>query len=106
MGWPRSYSIARYVACLEYPPLADMPFFTRLSFAWRCFFRVLFDGVFAERFAAVCDSAAKLPSGGASGSVKAAKTDEAVRPAATEDDRRDGALQLLALFQREGRLVD
>lgn len=86
----------------EPPPL---PFATRFWLAWACFFRILLDGVFAR--------AVKDASEVAAGHLPAPNADEAARPAkepvpalAAPPARVDAALQLLALFQREGRLVD
>src|ERR1700678_2091747 len=76
------------------PP--SVPFATRLLFAWACFFRVLFASLFAGRVWAVRD--ARLPP--APPQPVSGPTAPASPPPA------DGALQLLALFQREGRLVD
>ena len=71
-----------------------MSFGARFFFAWACFFRVLFDGAFAARAAAARDA---LPA-----AAKAASPlPEPARAGFTE-----GALALLALLQREGRLVD
>ena len=73
-----------------YAPAA-MPFFSRIVFAFGCFFRVLFDGAFAERAHAVRDGMPELPP-----PVEEKKKAPEVTP----------ALQLLSLLQREGRLVD
>jgi hypothetical protein len=71
-----------------------LPLITRLWFAWLCFFRVLFDPAFASRaWAARALAPAPVPPS----STPAA----APKPAPPT-----AALQLLALFQREGRLVD
>jgi hypothetical protein len=67
-----------------------LPFATRLWFAWVCFFRTLFDPGFATRAWAVKDA---LP--------EPKKKKELPPPPST-----DAALQLLALLQREGRLID
>jgi hypothetical protein len=126
-----------------------LPFGTRLWFAWVCFFRVLFDGVFAGQVHLVAERglpagppepkslAEAKESGGKDGDAAAKAAAEAVRKAeaATEAARGDlaaarqeletakklldaarkdeaprptheAALQLLALLQREGRLVD
>lgn len=85
-----------------------MPFFTRVWFAWLCFFRVMFDGAFANRVEGV---RAELPAAPRAASEKApaaiAASAAAVAPVtAPTEAAREGALQLLALFQREGRLVD
>jgi hypothetical protein len=68
----------------------SIPPLSRLFLAWLAFFRVLFDGAFAARVAR-----ARLPE---------AKP-EPRKPAPTPTTPTP-ALQLLALFQREGRLVD
>ncbi len=72
-----------------------LPFGTRLWFAWACFFRVLFDGLFAERVWAVRE---QLPAAHAAPVAPVPKLPEV--PPVTS------ALQLLALLQREGRFVD
>jgi hypothetical protein len=76
-------------------PLAPLPFGTRLWFAWACFFRVLFDG----RFAADCFAARTGPP------ALPAPPPSAPTPP-PQAPTHEAALQLLALFQREGRLVD
>ncbi len=88
-------------------PDQDLPFVTRFWFAWICFFRVLFDGAFAAR----AWEARALP--------PAPRREEPARiaprpssrpappaPAAGAQATSGPALQLLALFQREGRFVD
>lgn len=90
----------------------DLPFFTRLWFAWVCYFRVLFDGAFAARAFAVQSGA--LP---AAPEVKRLEEKAPAKPAPREETPKPpkpepkvpdngAALQLLALLQREGRLVD
>lgn len=94
---------------------ASLPFATRLWFAWACFFQVLFDGAFAARA-----FRARLPEGPSSAvptpppapapvaapvAPVTAVAPPASPPASTEPDTGP-ALQLLALFQREGRFVD
>jgi hypothetical protein len=76
----------------------SLPFLTRLWFAWLCFFRVLFDGRFASRVWGVREPAALPPA-----PEKAPALAAAPPPPTTE---AQSALQLLALLQREGRLVD
>jgi hypothetical protein len=79
------------------PAVADtdtsLPFLTRLWFAWVCFFRVLFDGSFAAKVFALRSSAPELPPARSEQPAGTASLDVA-------------ALQLLALLQREGRLID
>jgi hypothetical protein len=77
--------------------LQPLPFLTRLWFAWVCFFLVLFDGVFAARARLARRPPAALP---------AQPPPPPVSPRAPEPPSPAPALQLLALFQREGRLVD
>jgi hypothetical protein len=72
-----------------------LPFVTRLWFAWLCFFRVLFDG----RFAAGAFALREAPSLPPAPALPRA-------PASATDHDSVSALQLLALLQREGRLVD
>jgi hypothetical protein len=64
----------------------QLPSVTRLWFAWVCLIRVLFDGAFAAR-------------------VFAQRTVPAL-PEGTGPAAAPQALQLLALLQREGRLID
>src|SRR5262245_47690010 len=74
---------------------STLPFFTRLWFAWVCFFRVLFDGAFAARA-----WRAREPE-----LVKAVVPKKEPAPADSPPSTTS-ALQLLGLLQREGRLVD
>ena len=93
----------------------SLDFVTRVWFAWACFFRVLFDGAFAARAWSVANGTA-LPAGE---SPSDAKRDDAPKPQpepppiVAQQEKRDegelrgeGALLLLGLMQREGRLVD
>lgn len=85
-------------------PEQDLSFATRLWFAWICFFRVIFDGAFAGRA-----YQARFPQALPPAPAEPAKPVPAAlpRPApAAEPQEATPALQLLALFQREGRLVD
>lgn len=81
-------------------PEPTLPLSTRLWFAWVCFFRVLFQGDFAARAYELRDAEpARLPPPPEPDRpARAPKKEEA--PSVTP------ALQLLALLQREGRLVD
>jgi hypothetical protein len=71
----------------------NLPFFTRLWFAWACFFRILLDGALAARIWTVRSAGLAL-------APRAAALDLAEQTADTS------ALSLLGLLQREGRLVD
>jgi len=74
-----------------------MGFFGRLWFAYVAFFKVLFDPTFASRAAALAEGKVEEPK-----ALPPAKKEKA----APEKPASDAALQLLALFQREGRFVD
>ncbi len=76
-------------------PVTELPFLTRLWFAWVMYFRILFDGKYA---AELRQPKALLPE--AKPEAKPAPLPPPAPPST------DAALQLLALFQREGRLVD
>jgi hypothetical protein len=78
------------------PPPEAMGFFRRFLFAYGCFFRVLFDELFAKRtFALHRGEGAPAPQ------LPAREQKLAPAPPSSE-----AAMQLLALFQREGRFVD
>ena len=88
-----------------------MPWFTRLWFAFVCLLRVLFDPSFAARVWAVRASAARLSAPSAEPPAAAPRVEPpAAAPAPGAAEREDRAavapLQLLALLQREGRLID
>lgn len=98
---------------------APLSFVTRLWFAWACLFRVLFDGAFAGRAFAVRDAMPALPPAKEPEPKRAeptktekSKTPEPepakpkTKPVEPEKPSVTAALQLLAAFQREGRLVD
>jgi hypothetical protein len=76
----------------------QLGFGARFLFAWVCFFKVLFDGMFAARLHRAAYGPALPP----------APSKEPEKPKAIEPPKQgnDSALQLLALFQREGRFVD
>ena len=82
--------------------MQQLGFFDRFFFAWAAFFRVLFDGQFAAR--------AKALSSGVVAPVDAppAPTPPAAAPVLAPVAARnlDAALDLLSLFQEQGRLVD
>jgi hypothetical protein len=79
-----------------------MSFGARFFFAWACFFRVLFDGAFAARASAVRDAMPAPPPAALPPKEAARET----KPEPVGAGFADGALALLALLQREGRLVD
>lgn len=85
----------------------ELSVFTRLWFAWVAWFRVLFDGAFAARVRAL-DSTPALPASPAAPALssRAPEPTKAPERAAPAPDPLEGALQLLALLQREGRFVD
>ena len=77
-------------------PAEALPFATRIWFAWSCFFRVLLDGAFAARAFRAREPLA----------LTEAPAPPGAAPAPPPAAGNTPALQLLALFQREGRLVD
>lgn len=98
-----------------------IPFFSRLSFAFAAFFGILFDGAYAARLL----RARELPAPGSeeaeapdAAPAKEPPTETIAAPAhvaapakehpAADDTPREenGALLLLSLLQREGRLID
>jgi hypothetical protein len=87
---------------------APVPFFARLWLAILCAFRVLFDPPLAGRVRALLAAPARASE--ASYEADDAKPETgAAKPEASpapEDDGKKDALGLLALLQREGRLVD
>jgi hypothetical protein len=92
-----------------------LSFFNRLVLAWKCFFRIWFDEPFAVRVLRAADPEADRdrpslpPATPAPRPTKAPGDGSAAeerRAPKTESPNLEPALQLLALFQREGRLVD
>jgi hypothetical protein len=81
------------------PDPQDLSFATRFWFAWLCFFKVLFDGRFAALVWGVRETGALPPP--PAPEPAAPKVAPVVKAADSV-----GALQMLALLQREGRLVD
>ena len=84
--------------------VSPLPFSTRLWLAWVCCFRVLFDGIFAARVRALDTAPFDDVRGAGQEDTPAQVTTERDVSAAVPSN--DAALQLLALFQREGRLID
>lgn len=78
---------------------ATLPFLARFVLALRTFFRLLTDG----RFAA---GVQRLPEGGATPQVEAVVATPAPALSKVHEADPRAALQLLGLFQREGRLLD
>lgn len=89
-------------------PETSLPLYKRLWFAWVCFFRVLFDGTFAARVWAYAEGAPELPAPTPAEPlpVPEAAAPKPVEPARPELPDHTPAVQLLALLQREGRLID
>lgn len=79
-----------------------MPFFSRLWFAWVAYFRMIFDGDYAAKLFAAQSGATPAPALPEKPEPKPAKS----VPPPVQAPPTDAALQLLALFQREGRFVD
>lgn len=85
--------------------VTSLPLLSRLWLSWVAAFRILFDGAYAARVSSLSEQSSEaLPE--ASPKPPAAKS-VAVAPSGSEHaSATDGALQLLALLQREGRFVD
>jgi hypothetical protein len=88
--------------------LPSLSLASRLWLSWVCAFRVLFDGQFAARVAALREAGSEpepLPAPSAPSApvkdVPVAAPSVAAQPSAST-----GALQLLSLLQREGRFID
>ncbi len=95
---PEATGRAKFARVSNTDPL---PLGTRLWFAWACFFRVLFDGLFAARAFEAREALPPAPE------PEKPKLPEAPhRREAPEQASVTSALQLLALLQREGRFVD
>jgi len=73
-----------------------MDFGKRISYAWRCFFSILFDGEIPE---SIARELAKTPVGA---TVRTAEPRAEEKP----PESFDRAVQMLALLQRDGRLID
>jgi hypothetical protein len=83
-----------------------LPLLTRLWFAWACFFRVLFDGAFAGNVWEVRSGRLPPATGSAPEPFAPPAPPAPKPPPPPAAPPLDAALQLLSLFQREGRLVD
>lgn len=92
---------------MDAPPL---PFLERFWFAFTCFFRVLFDGGFAGRARLVQEAlpAPVTPPAPAppAPSTQPTPPTPSTPPGSAGAGPEVGALQVLAMFQREGRLID
>ncbi len=73
-------------------------FFSRLMLAFTAFWRALIDPVFAAKLDRLLGGKASAP--------ETAPVASAPKPAALRETNADAALQLLGLFQQDGRLVD
>lgn len=78
---------------------SELSFFSRVWLAWVVYFRIVFDGLFAARVKRVADGKLLPP-------PPEPELVEAPKPSLPEPPPAAPALQLLALLQREGRLVD
>jgi hypothetical protein len=83
-----------------------LPLLTRLWFSWLCLFRVLFDGAFAANVWRLREGDTKDAKGLPAAEPAPALPKAVAKPAAPPPPPADPALQLLAILQREGRLVD
>jgi hypothetical protein len=78
-------------------------FWTRIAFAFRCFFRILWSGRIPDDIA---ERLVTMPAGEAVDAAIDSPAPEMVLPGPAAEDSFDRAVQMLALLQREGRLVD
>ena len=79
-------------------------FWERVAFAFRCFFSILFNGDIPDDIAQkLVKPASKVPQAPATARPPVSRLKEVERPAAETFDR---AVQMLALLQRDGRLID
>jgi hypothetical protein len=79
-------------------------FWERVAFAFRCFFSILFHAEIPHDIAQrLVTPAAPVPQTPATAAPSASRLTDVQRPAAETFDR---AVQMLALLQRDGRLVD
>jgi Domain of unknown function (DUF2760) len=88
--------------------LPSLSLASRLWLSWVCAFRVLFDGQFAARVAALREAGSE-PEALPAPSAPSAPAKEVPVPApvvAAQPSATTGALQLLSLLQREGRFID
>lgn len=88
---------------------AQLSFFARLWLALVCFWRILLDRSFAQAVLPVreADQAGRLAAGPATPSLPVPAPQPAAPPAPPPPEREHAsALQLLAMLQREGRLID
>jgi hypothetical protein len=90
-------------------PTTPLSFGSRFFLAWALFFRVLFDGLLAARLARLAEGPATDGHAALPPSPEPPAPPPPVErkaPAAPAPPSADPALQLLALFQREGRFID
>ena len=79
-------------------------FWERVAFAFRCFFSILFhDGIPNDIVHKLVRPAAPAPQPSTTATPSVSRLKEVERPVAESFDR---AIQMLALLQREGRLID
>lgn len=84
---------------------SDQPsFFARFWLSWLCFFRVLFDADFAARVSELTRPAPALRAREPEPEPEPQPEPQKAEPDSTLATQ--GALQVLALLQREGRLID
>jgi hypothetical protein len=80
------------------------PFWERVSFAFRCFFSILIHGEIPQDIAEkLVKPAAPVGQGPATAAAPVSRLKEVEAPPAESFDR---AVQMLALLQRDGRLID
>lgn len=83
-----------------------LPFYKRIWFAWVCLFRIFVDGEFAARVWAYFEGTPQLPEKTVEEALPEPAPVEPQEPPRPELPDSTPAIQLLALLQREGRLID
>jgi hypothetical protein len=81
-----------------------IPFSLRLSFAFRCFFSLLFKGKIPQGILQALSSSG--PEGARNTATRTIATAEKPGGEVPSADALDRAVQILALLQRDGRLID
>lgn len=106
-------SIERRTKLTTLRAVADLSFLRRFSLGWHSWLRSLSDSEYAARLLDIDQAPAQLlesaPPDSDSEPTSDAEPDSDPKPTTQQSARptpKDGALQLLSLLQREGRLVD
>ncbi len=83
-----------------------LPFSSRIGFAFAAFFRILFDGVFAQRLWSARELPLAIEKTDATPDTPPVSEAPEKSPSSISVAAENGALLFLGLLQREGRLID